>query len=245
MATQLAIPGAQEFEKPPAIMRLIEVAVEKGAGIDTVERLVALQERMMTWQAEAEFNEAMSRAQAEIKAVAPDLFNKQTNSRYESYKAIDDEIRPVYSKEGFSLSFNTGESKLAGHIKILCKVRKGRHHEWYEVDLPNDGKGAKGGDVMTGTHATGSAMTYGQRYLAKMIFNIPIDRDTDGNASNGKPKYDKLEEVTKWIATCPDWQELTNYAKKHFKAAMDAGDLASMRVITMAQEARRRDFEKR
>lgn len=48
--------------------------------------------------------------------------------------------------------------------------------------MPADGKGAKGGDVMTRTHATGAAATYGMRYLLKMIFNVAIgEDDNDGN----------------------------------------------------------------
>jgi hypothetical protein len=35
--------------------------------------------------------------------------------------------------------------------------------------MPGDGKGAKGGDVMTKTHATGAALSYGQRYLAECV----------------------------------------------------------------------------
>ena len=53
--------------------------------------------------------------------------------------------------------------------------------------MPADGKGAKGGDVMTKTHATGSAMTYGQRYLVKMIFNIAVGADDDGRAAGAQP----------------------------------------------------------
>jgi ERF superfamily protein len=51
--------------------------------------------------------------------------------------------------------------------------------------MPADGKGAKGGDVMTKTHATGSALTYGRRYLLALIFNLAIGelQDDDGNAA--------------------------------------------------------------
>ena len=48
--------------------------------------------------------------------------------------------------------------------------------------MPADGKGAKGGDVMTKTHAAGAAMSYGMRYLLKMIFNVAVgEEDKDGN----------------------------------------------------------------
>ena len=53
--------------------------------------------------------------------------------------------------------------------------------------MPSDGKGAKGGDVMTKTHAAGSAFTYGQRYLIKMIFNIAVGEDDDGNRAGAGP----------------------------------------------------------
>ena len=50
--------------------------------------------------------------------------------------------------------------------------------------MPADGKGAKGGDVMTKTHAAGAAVTYGRRYLLGMIFNITtITKDDDGNSA--------------------------------------------------------------
>jgi hypothetical protein len=52
--------------------------------------------------------------------------------------------------------------------------------------MPADGKGARGNDVMTKTHATGAAITYGKRYLLGMIFNLAVTRDDDGNgAGNG------------------------------------------------------------
>ena len=42
------------------------------------------------------------------------------------------------------------------------------------------------GDVMTKIHATGSAFTYGQRYLLKLIFNVAVgDDDDDGNKAGG------------------------------------------------------------
>ncbi len=60
--------------------------------------------------------------------------------------------------------------------------------------MPSDGKGAKGGDVMTKTHATGSAVQYGRRYLLGMIFNITVSKDDDGNAAGNKPQEFVTEE---------------------------------------------------
>jgi hypothetical protein len=53
----------------------------------------------------------------------------------------------------------------------------------YQIDMPIDTKGARGGDVMTRTHATGSAFSYGKRYLLIGMFNLAIGDDDDGNAA--------------------------------------------------------------
>jgi hypothetical protein len=58
--------------------------------------------------------------------------------------------------------------------------------------MPADGKGAKGGDVMTKTHAAGSAKSYGKRYILKDVFNVAIgEEDNDGNGA-GKPQEPTL-----------------------------------------------------
>jgi hypothetical protein len=57
------------------------------------------------------------------------------------------------------------------------------HSRRYVLPMPADCKGARGGDVMSRTHATASACSYGMRYLATMTFNLAIDRDDDGNAA--------------------------------------------------------------
>lgn len=157
-------------------------ASDPAIDVDKLERLMAMHERVVTRQAEQEFNEAMNAAQTEMRPIATDASNPQTQSRYATFAALDAELRPIYAKHGFSLSFDTGEAPEPATVRVVCHVSHAAgftrdHH----VDMPADGKGAKGGDVMTRTHATGAAMTYGQRYLLKMIFNIAVARDTDGN----------------------------------------------------------------
>ncbi|RPJ38500.1 MAG: hypothetical protein EHM35_04380 [Planctomycetaceae bacterium] len=53
--------------------------------------------------------------------------------------------------------------------------------------MPCDGLGPKGTPVMTRTHATASAFSYGRRYLRCAIFNVitadMAKSDDDGNAA--------------------------------------------------------------
>ena len=77
---------------------------------------------------------------------------------------------------------------------MTCTVAKGGFSRVYHIDMPADGKGAKGGDVMTKTHATGAAVSYGMRYLLKMIFNVAVgEDDDDGNLAPQGPTISEAQ----------------------------------------------------
>ena len=180
---------------PDPVLAMIErVATNPDADIEKLERLLAMQERILDRQHEDAFNEAMNRVQAATGRIATDSDNPHTKSRYASYAALDRVMRPIYTKEGLSISFTTGDAptevvRVIGHLSGHGHTRK------YQVDMPADGKGAKGGDVMTKTHAAGAAMQYGMRYLLKLMFNLAIGEDTDGNGASGETKYISEDEA--------------------------------------------------
>ncbi len=177
------------FDETTALISMIERAArDPQVDIDKMERLVAMQERSMARASEQAFNDAMAKAQGDMRRVATDSTNPQTRSKYASYAALDKAMRPIYTTHGFALSFGTAEGAPADYVRIVCDVSNSGYTRKYQVDMPADGKGAKGGDVMTKTHAVGSAMSYGQRYLLKMIFNIAIGDDDDGNAAGSGEK---------------------------------------------------------
>ena len=169
---------------PAAIMQAIQsAAANPEVDIDKMERLWDMHKQLVDSQNEAAFNGAMNAAQGEMRLVSADARNPQTHSEYASYAALDKALRPIYVRHGFSLSFYEGETSKPEHIRIMCDVaHSGGCTKKRYRDMPADGKGAKGGDVMTKTHASGAAATYGMRYLLKMIFNVAIgEDDNDGN----------------------------------------------------------------
>ena len=170
---------------------LIRLASDGKISLDVLERLLTMRKELATEQARTDFNAALSAAQSETGRVAANSENKQTNSKYANYAALDRVIRPIYTKHGFALSFDSGIAPSAEYVRIVCYVsHRGGHTKEYHIDMPADGKGAKGGDVMTKTHATGAAASYGMRYLLKMIFNVAIGQDD--NDGNGKPKGEPI-----------------------------------------------------
>ena len=218
-------------------MSLLEMAVTNNASMDTIERLVALQEHMMEQQARQAFSAAMSRAQAEMGRISTDATNPQTHSKYATYAAIDRELRPIYSRNGFALSFDTAEGPTEDTIKVLCNVsHEAGHTKVYQAVMPADGKGAKGGDVMTKTHATGAAMSYGMRYLLKMIFNVAIgEADTDGNTFGmGEPAFQSHLKAMREAKDIPELQKAYESAKLAAKT-----DKPTLAAIIKAKDERK------
>jgi hypothetical protein len=182
---------------------LTRAASDPNVDPDKLERIYALLAKAQDKQSEQDFNAAMSRAQSGMGRISADAVNPQTRSAYATYGKLDAKLRPIYTREGFALSFGTGTDAPEGHVRVVCHVSHAAGHtRMYLVDMPNDGKGAKGNDVMTKTHATGSAMTYGQRYLLKLIFNVAIgEQDDDGNGASDYPITDEQ------AATIREWLE--------------------------------------
>lgn len=179
-------PRPVEGGQSTSLVQVIERAVlNPDIDVDKMERLLAMHERISAKQAEGEFNVAMGRAQGLMRPISADMTNSHTKSKYVSYVKMDLAIRKIYTQEGFSLSFDSGDGAPENHVRVLCYVgHSGGFTRTYKVDMPADGKGAKGNDVMTKTHAAGSAFTYGQRYLLKLIFNVAVgEDDDDGNAA--------------------------------------------------------------
>ncbi len=166
--------------------------------IEKMERLWVMHERLVARDAEQAFNASMKSAQSEMGRISTDATNQQTRSKYATYGQLDRHLRPIYTSNGFALSFDTAEGAPEGHQRFLAYVsHDGGHTRTYRADVPSDGKGAKGGDVMTKTHAFGSASSYGMRYMLKMIFNVAIGEDDDDGNAAGARGVEAVEAVTK------------------------------------------------
>lgn len=162
---------------------LERLATNPNVPVETIERLLAVQERVMGKQAEDEFNTAMSAAQSEMGRISTDATNPQTKSKYATYGKLDKVLRPIYTSHGFALSFGEADSPKADHVRVVCWVtHRGGHTRMYHRDMPVVTTGIQGNAMMTQTHGNASAQSYAQRYLLKGIFNVAIgDEDNDGN----------------------------------------------------------------
>lgn len=166
---------------------LMRAAADPGTDVAKLKELYAMYEQIATKEAEIKFNAAMTKCQREMTPISTNASNPQTHSKYATYAQLDKALRPIYTKHGFALSFDEGVAPYPEYVRTICIVsHSAGFSRTYTRDMPADGKGAKGGDVMTKTHAAAAAMAYAMRYLLKGVFNVAVATDDrDGNPVDG------------------------------------------------------------
>lgn len=228
----------EQTSESTAVLSMIErVACDPSVDVSKLEKMLELQERVLNRQAEQEFYAALNACQRGMTRIATDATNPQTRSRYATYAALDRALRPIYTAQGLSISYDTEPSQRDEHINVVAHVsHPSGFTRRYSVDMPTDGKGAKGNSVMTSTHATGAAMSYGMRYLLKMIFNVAVgEDDTDGNLAG--------EDVTDWISAFDACASLDDLKKTFTEAWNSVKTQDGRRQITVAKETKKRMLE--
>lgn len=178
------VPAPVAASEASAMISMIERASrDPGTDLAKMRELFALRKEILDEENKRLFTASMNEAQAEMTPISTNMTNPQTRSNYASYDQLDRAIRPIYTRHGFSISFNEADSPKPDHVRVICYVGHSSGYErTYHTDMPADGKGAKGGDVMTKTHAVGAAKSYGKRYIVRDLFNLAIgEEDKDGN----------------------------------------------------------------
>jgi len=190
---EIAVAGPSSLvpqQSPGATMiSMIDRAIrDPSVDMDKLDRLMAYREKEMAREEERAFDSAIALAERKMKKVIFDKANAQTRSKYASYARLDGDIRGIYTEHGFGISYDTDVSpKGTAYLRVYAYVTQdGGHKRTYKYDVPIVTKGPKGNDVMTETHATQSAFTYGKRALLGGIFNVTVgEDDDDGNAAGG------------------------------------------------------------
>lgn len=194
MDTQIeVVPPKKRTPKLPAIVTpsaMITQAIASGAGIEVMEKLMALHERWEAMQARKAFDDAMSRLREDMPTVVKnqkvDFQNKQAdedgqrgrvNYRYEDLSDVTEALSPVMSSLGLSFRWRT--DNVQGGVKVTCILtHRDGHSEETSLVGPLDASGKK-----NPLQAIGSAVTYLQRYTLKAAVGIAATKDDDGIAA--------------------------------------------------------------
>ncbi len=164
---------------------LLQIAVQQGADLDKLERLMALQERYEASEARKAYNDAFSR----FKAAAVRLVkNKQVTAgplsgkTYAELHAVVNAVTPELSANGLSASWRITKDE-KDWIEVTCTLSHVRgHSESVSMGGPPDAGGAK-----NGIQARASTVSYLERYTLKAILGLSEqDDDNDGGLAAGE-----------------------------------------------------------
>lgn len=232
-------PREPRTEAQQALDMIERVASDATIDISRLEKLFELRKQILAEQkqieaerARREFDKSMAEAQADIEPAVRNKKNTHTNSTYADLAAVHKVVLPIITRRGFATTFTMGETAKPQHYRIICRTSNHGHTQIDEADFPFDEAGAKGGANKTPLHGFKSVVTYAQRILTLMIWNVATE-DDDENAGGAGPVItaDQAEQLAarlKTIDRTPD-QFVAWYAKfKKLKLATLADIPATM-----------------
>jgi hypothetical protein len=162
-------------------MEMLDRAVSQGANVETLSKLMDLQERWEANQARKAFERAMSEVKAELPRIIKNKtvdFTTQkgrTNYQYEDLASIMNQIGPVLSKHGLSVRYRTS-AEPNQPITVTCIISHSMGHS--EENTLMAGKDESGNK--NSIQAIGSTVTYLQRYTIKAALGLAAGADDDG-----------------------------------------------------------------
>lgn len=172
------VPATTQAATP---MLLLEKALESGADLDRLEKLMEMQQ---TWERN-EARKAYVAAMAAFKADPPELHKNKTvaygNTGYKhaTLDHVAAEISKAMAPHGLSFTWDV-DTSVPGTILVTCIVTHVQGHS-ERVSLPGapDTSGSK-----NAIQATGSTVTYLQRYTLLAATGLAAkDQDDDGRGS--------------------------------------------------------------
>lgn len=164
----------------PDVGTLIQFAIERNSGPETMQGLYDLAKRMKEDAAEEAFNVAFTKFQQICPPIVKD--KKAPNNRFASLENIKKVIQPYLAECSLSYSFTAGFTDTS--VKAVCTVRHiAGHSKQSEFVAPiSDVIRSKTGNVVTnGMQMTAMSHTYAKRYALVDALGLTIaDEDTDG-----------------------------------------------------------------
>lgn len=154
------------------------LASDPNVDVEKLERLIAMQERILVHNARAAFNTAFASMQGEIPAIEEK--GRTNNGTYARLEDIVERVRPILQKHGFTLSHRT-EWPSDKTVKVIGILR---HQQGHEVTSEFLSGGDSSGNK-NAIQALGSAVSYGRRYTTKDLLNI-VTRDEDDDGRKGE-----------------------------------------------------------
>lgn len=165
-------------------MSMIERAVEKGADVAMIEKLMELQERHEKHLGRRAFDQAIAAAKAEIPAIKKNRkvdftsAKGRTNYAYEDLAEVSRTVDPILSKNGLSYRYRTSQEARTVTVTCILSHRDG-YNEETTLSAAADDSGNK-----NHIQAVGSTVTFLQRYTLKLALGLAASEDDDARRAD-------------------------------------------------------------
>lgn len=171
--------------------RLIEYAMQQGADMDRLEKLMELQQRWEANEARKDYHLALAGFKAEPLSITKDKRvyfpgkdgKPPTEFHHATLGNVVGVIAPALAKHRMSHSWDVRRE--GDRIFVTCKLTHAHgHSEGVTLDGPLDTTGSK-----NNIQSQGSTITYLQRYTLLALTGLATeDQDDDGRGSEGEPE---------------------------------------------------------
>lgn len=226
---------APASSSPAAIMQL---AIQQGAPVETIERMWALQVAYEKREAERKFNEAFAAFKAHAVRV---IKNRQVtdgplkNKKYAELFAVVNAVTPALSEHGLSASWKLTKDE-KDWIEITCVLKhSGGHSESVAMGGPPDAGGAK-----NAIQQRASTVSYLERYTLKAILGVSEQEDDDDGGRGAEDlRFTWMTKVNEATNT----EDLNRVVREGVKVLQAARDVEGYSIFQRAVTARREDFK--
>lgn len=178
----LAAPSASNAVPPSVLLRL---AMDQGADLDRLERLMNMQERWEKREAEKAYNAAFAAFKAEEIIIKRGKVRKEGPLKGQAYAELSDyvdAVTPALSRHGLSASWKpTRDEPL--WIEVTCTLKHVDGH----FETASLGGAPDTGPGRNAIQARASAVKYLERYTLQAVCGVAdVGDDDDGNGGGGQ-----------------------------------------------------------
>jgi hypothetical protein len=172
-------------------LSMIQLAIEKGAGIDQLERLWDMQLKYEANEAKKAYHFAMSEFKKERIVITKDKDNAQYKSKYTSIGNLVDSVTPILGKHGLTHKWDISQE--GDMITVTCvSTHALGHSEKVSMHAPSDKSGAK-----NPIQQIKSTRTYLQAATFESLFGLAstdANCDDDGNGYGNVATIDEKQQ---------------------------------------------------
>lgn len=205
-----------ETRQPDSMLAMIErVLMAPDVPMDRITAMMDLRERQMDKEAEQAFNAAFAAAMADMPEVKRTGENKHLRRKYATLDDLIRAARPVLSKHGLSLNWQTGIDGETIWVRAVV-----RHALGHKIETEQRGPRDKG-QQMNALQGGGSTETYLKRYTGFAILGLSSgDEVDDDGVGTGTISADQFQALRDLIG----------------KAGADEGKLCAVYGVAMLHE---------